>query len=114
MENKNLLERVSELTDTQKLDLYSVFADKSSYEGVYTMDEFDNVFDGETPYSMALSLFYGDVNPNDEYFTFNGYGNPVSFHSVDDAIESQITWDELLENLEWDDIPYHLQDLLED
>lgn len=52
---------------------------------VYDMDDMEEIFPGG-PWGAIRSAFYGGrygfqqdpFNPNDEYFTFNGYGNLVS------------------------------------
>ena len=52
---------------------------------IYSMDEFDDLI-SESAYDAIRMAFYGErfnfkhdsFNPNDEYFTFNGYGNLVS------------------------------------
>lgn len=48
-------------------------------ENVYFMEEFNEMFDGVKPWEIARSAFFGDFNPTHDYFTFNGYGNLVSF-----------------------------------
>lgn len=43
------------------------------------MDLFDEVMTGYSPMDLALKLYYGEFNPNDEYFDFDGLGNIASF-----------------------------------
>lgn len=65
-----------------------------------SMDEFDEYFD--SPYNAVLSAFNGGrygfkqdpFNPNDEYFFFNSYGNPVSLNKYE--------YDKYLEDLVMD------------
>lgn len=42
---------------------------------IYTMDEFDEICDGMTPWEVARGCFYGTFCPANKYFWFNGYGN---------------------------------------
>lgn len=42
---------------------------------IIEMERFDEICEGMTPSDIARSIFYGDFNPNHEYFRFNGYGN---------------------------------------
>ena len=42
---------------------------------IIEMERFDEICEGMTPSDIARSIFYGDFNPNHEYFHFNGYGN---------------------------------------
>ena len=41
----------------------------------FDMEELDLVLEGYTPSEVANRIFYGDFNPNDEYFRFNAYAN---------------------------------------
>ena len=43
------------------------------------MEMFDEVMTGYSPMDLALKLYYGEFNPNDEYFDFDGLGNIASF-----------------------------------
>lgn len=47
---------------------------------IFEMERFDEICDGMKPLDVAMKTFYGDFNPNHEYFRFNGYGN---FKSTD-------------------------------
>ena len=42
---------------------------------LYNMDDFDEMMEGYTPTELAQRIFFGDFNPNDDYFGFNGYAN---------------------------------------
>ena len=46
---------------------------------VYSMDEFDEVMADMKPWDIARSAFFGGFRPVADYFSFNGYGNLVSF-----------------------------------
>lgn len=65
----------------------------------YDMDEFDEFLSGRTPMEIARMIFYGDFNPNNEYFRFNAYGNLESADRHDVVAEAE----DLV-----DDIIYHL------
>ena len=41
----------------------------------YDMDEFDELLAGSTPMEIAQMIFFGEFNPDDEYFRFDAYGN---------------------------------------
>lgn len=43
------------------------------------MGMFDEVMTGYSPMDLVLKLYYGEFNPNDEYFDFDGLGNIASF-----------------------------------
>ena len=42
---------------------------------LYPMDEFEDVFRDYTPTQLATVIHFGQYNPMDEYFTFDGYSN---------------------------------------
>lgn len=49
----------------------------------FDMEELDLVLEGYTPSEVANRIFYGDFNPNDEYFRFNAYANLESANNWD-------------------------------
>ena len=49
----------------------------------FDMEELDLVLEGYTPSEVANRIFYGDFNPNDEYFRFNAYANLESANEWD-------------------------------
>lgn len=42
---------------------------------IIEMERFDEICEGMTPSDIANHIFYGDFNPNHEYFHYDGYGN---------------------------------------
>lgn len=42
---------------------------------IYSMDDFDDFMSSLTPSELACRIFYGEFNPNHNYFGFDGYGN---------------------------------------
>ena len=42
---------------------------------IYEMGEFEEVFRDYTPTQLATVIHFGEYNPMDEYFTFDGYSN---------------------------------------
>ena len=60
----------------------------------YDMDLFDEFMDGYTPSEIARMIHFGEFNPNDDYFRFDGYGN--------------------LESLDWQEISAEAEDLVDD
>ena len=53
---------------------------------IYSMDDFDELMNGQTPWEIARSAYYGDFCPAHDYFWFNGYGNLESSDYPDDHI----------------------------
>ena len=71
---ENLLEMVQEIN-----------AYNGSMENLelYEMDSFDEIMNGFEPMDIALKIHFGEFNPNDEYFRFNGYANLESLTEYD-------------------------------
>lgn len=75
----------------QHMNAYDGCFEEATY---YDMDEFDEFLSGHTPMEIARMIFYGDFNPNNEYFRFNAYGN--------------------LESADWHDVVAEAEDLVDD
>ena len=81
-------------------DLTYLLQHMNGYDGCfeeatyYDVDEFDELLSGRTPMEIARMIFYGDFNPNNEYFRFNAYGD--------------------LESADWHDVVAEAEDLVDD
>ena len=66
---------------------------------LYNMDDFDMVMEGYTPTEVVQRTFFGDFNPNGDYFFFNGYANLESIYEweMEDHFEPII--DEIIDNM---------------
>ncbi len=60
------------------------------------MDILEDVLNGVEILEVINKVFYGDFNPNQDWFMFNGYGNLKSTMFIDDFIN----YDMILEYLE--------------
>ena len=50
---------------------------------VYQMEDFNEIMEGYEPLEIANRIYFGDFNPNHEYFRFNGYANLESLDEYD-------------------------------
>lgn len=81
-------------------DLVRLLQHMNAYDGCfdgayyYDMDEFDEFLDGYSPMVIAQMIWFGEFNPNDDYFHFNAYGN--------------------LESADWRDVEAAAEDLKDD
>ena len=68
-----------------------IVAQANSWDGsleelaVYDMNEFDDIIEAIdlSPTELICKVQYGDFNPNDDYFTFDGLENLVSYQEYE-------------------------------
>lgn len=92
---EKILELLEDMHESDLLSVHREYLDAvNGYDDyIYSMDEFDDILTGQTPERIACRVFYGDFNPNSDYFKFNAYGNLQSIYCC-----------ELLEYIYIDDI----------
>ena len=95
--------------------------DSLEYLQVFNMEDFDEIMEGYEPLEIANRIYFGDFNPNHEYFRFNGYANLESLNEYDleDEIKdyaSEIAQRtvELYEEGELDYLDEEVMEILED
>lgn len=79
----------------------------------YDMEyEFDELMNGLSPWDIARMIYYGEFNPTNNYWRYDGYGNLESTdyidygeYDIDDIIDA-------IENIETDYIPNEIIDFL--
>ena len=71
---KNIIEDMDESDAVALHNEYCYEIDDYDDE-IIEMERFDEICEGMTPSDIANHIFYGDFNPNHDYFHFNGYGN---------------------------------------
>ena len=105
-------------------DCLEVIREVNSYNGTLDhldflyMEDLDMYLDGLTPTEIANKIYYGDFNPNHDYFRFNAYANLVSYdyyemkEEIADYIEEIV--DCIIEYSHKLDLPTEIEDILED
>ena len=73
---------------------------------LYDMDDFDLVMEGCTPTEVVQRTFFGDFNPNGDYFYFNGYANLESIYEWEMQDHFEPILDEIIDSMiyNYDDI----------
>ena len=66
---------------------------------VYYMEDLDEYLYGFEPTTILNKMFYGDFNPNNDYFKFNVYGNLESYNEWELIEEYEMYIDEIIEAL---------------
>ena len=65
---------------------------------VFDMGEIDEHF--QSPSDALRSAYFGSFNPNDDYFTYNGYGNLETIHGLDLCYYMEDYEDDIIKLLE--------------
>ena len=80
----------------QHMNAYDSCFDDAIY---YDMDSFDEFLDGYTPLEIAQMIWFGEFNPNDDYFRFNAYGNLESADWYDVVTDAEYLKDDIISHL---------------
>lgn len=102
---------VEGMDDDSKLEFFHKYWEKYNFEDfLYENDEefFDIFYSNNNIIELIQNLQYGDYRINDEYVTFDSYGNLKSYatlaDALDDLLDKSILIDYLLETKEFLDI----------
>lgn len=73
---------------------------------LYNMADFDTIMEGYTPTEVVQRTFFGDFNPNGDYFYFNGYANLESIYEWEMQDHFEPIIDEIIDSMlyNYDDI----------
>ena len=75
-EYNDKIEQIKDILNNLDLDeLVSCCSYLDGDEAIYSMDDFDEILCGRTPWEIARAAHYGEFCPTDSYFRFNVYGN---------------------------------------
>lgn len=86
MDKQEQIKEYLENLDDNKL--LRIWNEHDPYGTIYTSDEFDDICEIMTATEIALKCFNGKhFNPNDDFFTFNGYENFESSDFLEDFID---------------------------
>lgn len=84
------VERIKEYLEEWLLDS-GLIAIWNEYCGnddcVYSMDEIDEVLSGMNASEILRASYYGNFNPNDDYFKYNALGNLVSTNTIGEWVD---------------------------
>ena len=88
-----------------KGELVELMQHMNGYDGCfddcvyYDMDEFDEFMSNYSPMKIAQMIFFGDFNPNHDFFRFNAYGNLESVDWLDVEAEAEDLKDDIIDHL---------------
>ena len=96
---RNYVEHLStdELVELlQHMNLYDGCLEDCVY---YDMAEFNEFMSNYSPMEIAQMIWFGEFNPNCDYFRFNAYGNLESAHWCDIEAEAEDLKDAIVDHL---------------
>jgi len=67
---------------------YVEYCEENNYDYPVSIDEFDDWFSNEKPFTIAQKVYYGDFNPGwHKYFMFDGKGNIQGYETLEEVYE---------------------------
>lgn len=84
-------EIIEDMSDDEILAKYFEMRDEYAYEEFYALDDdtLDDVLSSYSPNEVVRMALFGKFNYNDDYFTFDGYGNLESYTETELADEAR-------------------------
>lgn len=78
---EKLIEQYRNFSEVDKVCAHNEYCDNNNDPDnhIYFMEEFEEILANVEKMELLRMVFYGNFNPNDDYFAFNGYGNLISF-----------------------------------
>lgn len=82
----NIITIIKNSDDDDLFDINNRYQDEANWDNyIYPMDDFDDIMSSLTPSELSCRIFYGEFNPNHNYFWFDGYGNLRSSDYASDS-----------------------------
>lgn len=90
-----LVELFENMDDCDKISMHNNYCDaiNDTDSQIFEMWDFDDIMFGQSASNIASMVCNGEFDTSDEYFTFNGYGNLMSFDYWN--IDSHIEFDDI-------------------
>lgn len=88
--SERFAEYFAEQENAEQVAIYNEYAYNTGNEPVNDMEMLDDVLQGYEPSRIACMVHFGSFNPNDNWFTFDGYGNLESMWRVAEWLEDYV------------------------
>ena len=74
---ERLIDYINGMNTDEKIALHNSYCNAANCmdDCIYSTYELDEILEGRTPTDILCMSFYGNFNPRDRFFWFNGYGN---------------------------------------
>lgn len=82
MLKERIIECMNEMDAMDLIHLHNEYcgAVNACDDGIYSMNDFNDLCEGQDAEWIAGRIYFGDFRYNDDYIRFNGYGNFVTFN----------------------------------
>lgn len=92
---KTFKERFAEFFAEQdsatQMAIYNEYASATGHEPIWYMEELNDICGEMCASDLAFKIFFGDFNPNHDFFTFDGYANLESIERPEWWLESYVS-----------------------
>ena len=80
---EQLIDLIQEMNKPDAIALHNeyCYATNNFDNEIFDIDQLEEICQGQDAHWLACRIFYGDFNPNADYFKFNGYGNLQSIYT---------------------------------
>lgn len=116
---EKLIEYIDGMSVDKKLALHNTYCDAANCmdDCIYTMGDMEEVLDGVDKWELVRMIRFGDFDFMKDFWSFNGYGNLVSYNAWELPIYASDIADYILsdeDSLGNDEIQYILDEEEED
>ena len=80
---EKLIECINGMSVEDKIALHNTYCDAANCMDncIYSIDEMDEVLDGVDKWELVRMIRFGDFDFTKEFWSFDGYGNLVSYNA---------------------------------
>ena len=112
---QKIVDYINSMGIEEKIALHNTYCDAANCvdDCIYSMDEMDEILDGVDKWELARMVQFGDFDCTKDFWSFNGYGNLVSYNAWELPIYAEYIADYVLlkeDSLGDDEIQYILDE----
>ena len=80
---QKLVDYIDSMGIEEKIELHNSYCDAANCmdDCIYTMDDMEEILDGVDKWELVRMIRFGDFDFMKEFWSFNGYGNLVSYNA---------------------------------
>ena len=80
---RKLVDYINSMNDDEIVELHNCYCEAAGHEDdrIYTMDEMEEILYGVDKWELVRMVQFGDFDCMKDFWSFNGYGNMVSYNA---------------------------------